>query len=59
MKNLQICLPHLSDVATLPRKIQKKSFSTELFIDTSDYLGYFTRKQTVIHLLSPPEMSPH
>jgi len=22
---------------------------------TSDYLGYFKRKQTVVHLLTPPE----
>jgi len=26
-----------------------------LFIHTSDYLGYFRRKQTVIHLPTPPE----
>ena len=26
MNNLQICPPHLSDVATIPREIQKKSF---------------------------------
>jgi len=41
----QICPPHLSDVATLPGK-SKKSFSTVLFI---------RRKQTVIHLPTPPE----
>jgi len=33
----------------------KKSFSTVLFIHTSDYLGYFRRKQTVIHLPTPSE----
>jgi len=45
----QVCPPHLSDLATLPWKIQKKSFSTVLFINTSDYLCYLRRKQTVIH----------
>jgi len=29
---LHICPPHLSDVATLPWEIQKKSFSTVLCI---------------------------
>jgi len=33
----------------------KKSFSTVLFIHTSDYLRYLTRKQSVIHLPTPPE----
>ena len=33
----------------------KKSFSTVLFIHTSDYLRYLTRKQTVIHLPTPSE----
>jgi len=33
----------------------KKSFSTELFIHTFDYLRYLTRKQSVIHLPTPPE----
>jgi len=55
MKILQICPPHLSDVATLPREIQKKSFLAVLFIHTSDYLRYLRRKQTVIHLPTPPE----
>jgi len=32
MKILQICPPHLSDAATLPREIQKSHFSTSLFI---------------------------
>ena len=44
MNNLQTCQPHLSDVATLPWEIQKKSFSTFLF-KTSDYLHYLRRKQ--------------
>jgi len=33
----------------------KKSFSTILFICTSDYLRYLTRKQSVMHLPTPPE----
>jgi len=33
----------------------KKSFSTVLFIHTSDYFRYLRRKQTVIHLSTPPE----
>ena len=33
----------------------KKSFSTVLFIHTSDYLRYLRTKQTVIHLPTPPE----
>jgi len=55
MTILRICPPHLSDVATLPLEIQKKLFSAVLFIHTSDYLHYHRRKQTVIHLLTPPE----
>ena len=41
----------------LPWEIQKKSFSTvgPLFIHTSDYLRYLTRKQAVVHLPTPPE----
>ena len=39
----------------LPQEIQKKSFSTVLFIYTSDYLSYLRRKQTVIHLPTPSE----
>jgi len=33
----------------------KKSFSTVLFIQNSDYLCYISRTQTVIHLPIPPE----
>jgi len=33
----------------------KKSLSTVLFIHTSNYLHYFTRKQSVIHLPTPHE----
>ena len=47
--------PHLPAVATLPWEIQKKSFSTVLFIHTSDYLRYHRRKQTVIYLPTPSE----
>ena len=49
-----MCLPHLSDVTTLPWDIQKVIL-TVLFIRTSGYLRYLRRKQTVIHLLTPPE----
>ena len=41
-----ICSPHLSDVATWPWEVQK-SFSTVLFIYTSDYLWYRRRKQLI------------
>jgi len=44
----------LSDVATLPLEIQKKSFSAVLFVHTSDYLRYLRRK-SVIHLPTQPE----
>jgi len=36
-------------------KSKKKSFSTVLFIHNSDYLCYLRRKQSVIHLPTPPE----
>jgi len=52
---LQISPPHLSDVATLPWEIQKKSFSTVLFIHASDYLCYLRTKQSAIHLPTPPD----
>jgi len=42
MKILQICPPHLTDVATL-------------FIYTSDYLCYLKRKQAAIHLPTQSE----
>jgi len=38
-KILQICPPHLLDVSTLPWEIQKKSFSTVVFIHISDYFS--------------------
>jgi len=41
MKTLQICPPHLSDVATLPWEIRKTHFSTLLFI----YFRLFTLAQ--------------
>jgi len=53
---------HLTDLSTSPVICShftlgnpEKSFSTVLFLHTSDYLGYFRRKQAVIHLLTPPE----
>jgi len=52
-KILQICPPHLSDVATLPCDIQK-SHSINSIVHTSDYLRYLRRK-TTIHLPTPPE----
>ena len=42
--SLHICPPYLYTVATLPWEIQKKSFSTVLFIHTLDYLCYLTKK---------------
>ena len=54
MKILQIV--HLTcQVQPLCLEKSKKSFSTVLFIHTSDYLCYLKRKQTVIHLLTPAE----
>jgi len=54
-KIFQICLHHLSDVVTfLPLKL-KKLISTVLFINTSDYLSYLRRKQTVMYLPAQPE----
>ena len=41
MHSLQICPPHLSDVATLPWEIQQRHFSTLLFI----YFRLFTLAQ--------------
>jgi len=46
---------HLSDVAILPWEIQKKSFSTILFIQISHYLCFIRRIQTVIQLPTPSE----
>ena len=53
--SLYICPPYLYTVATLPWEIQKKVFSTVLFIHTSDYLGYLRRKQIVTPLSTTPE----
>jgi len=44
MKVLQICPPHLSDVATLPWEIQKSLFQ-HYYSYTSDYLHHLRRKQ--------------
>jgi len=53
---------NITDLSTSPARCShftlgnpKKSFSTVLFIYTSDYLCYLKRKQTVIHLPTPPE----
>jgi len=40
MEILQTCPPHLSDVATLPWEIQKKSFSTVSVLLTVDMDWY-------------------
>ena len=67
---LYTCPPRLYTVATLPWEIQKSHFSTVLFIQTSDYLRYLRRKQTVTpyppYLKNcyplptiPEKMSPH
>jgi len=53
-EHLTLLSTPLPDVATLPWDI-KKSFSAVLFIRSSDYLRYLRRKQTVIHLPTPPE----
>ena len=58
IKILQICPPHVSDVATLPWEIQKKSFPAVSFIRTSDYLRYL-KKQTVITCPHRLKMSLH
>jgi len=50
MKILQVCPPHLSDVATLPWEIQKSH--CQQYIVNSQHLR---RKQTAIHLPTPPE----
>jgi len=53
---------NLPDLSTSPVRCShftlgnfQKSFSTVLFIHTTDYLCYLRRKQTVIHLPTPPE----
>jgi len=63
MNALHTCPPHLSDVAIVPWEIQKKSFSTVLFIHTSDFtlslndygLYKSTHSLTATHLPTPPE----
>jgi len=52
-ENLTDCPPRLSDIATVPCEIQKSH--SVLFIHTSDYLRYLTRKQSVIHLPTQSE----
>ena len=55
MKILQISLPHLSDVATLPWEIPKKSFFQHYYSYSSEYLRYLRRKRIVIHFPIPSE----
>ena len=56
MKILQTCPPHLSDVATLPWEIEKKSFSTVLSIHTYFWLFTLSQKNTNCNPLAhPPE----
>ena len=50
MKILQVCPPHLSDVATLPWEIQKSH--CQQYTVNSQHLR---RKKTAIHLPTPPE----
>jgi len=52
-ENLTHLSTYLSDVATLPWEIQKVIFNS--IIHTSDYLCYIRRKQTAVHLPTPPE----
>jgi len=54
VKILQICPPHLSDVATLPWEIQQSHFQRILFIHTFDYLRYLRSKQTNCNSLAHP-----
>ena len=53
---------HLTKLSTSPVRCSqfalgstRKSFSTVLFIHTSDYLHYLSRKQTVTHYATTPE----
>jgi len=53
-ENLKTCPPHLSDVATLPREIQKVIFNS--IIHTYFWLFVlFQKKKKLIHLPTPPE----
>jgi len=59
VKILQICPPHLSDVATLPWEIQQSHFQRILFIHTFDYLRYLRSKQTNCNSLAHPTWKCH
>jgi len=50
---LQIYLPHLQDVATLPWEIQKSHFQQHYSYNLLTI--YVISKQTVIHLPTPPK----
>jgi len=58
MKILQVCPPHLSDVATLPWEIPQKSFSKVLFIHTSA-LFMLSEKKTICNSLAHPTRKCH
>jgi len=45
MSTLRICSPHLSDAATLPWEMQKKSFFQHYYSYASDYLRLLRRKR--------------
>ena len=51
MNTLQICPPHLSDVATLPWEILKKVIFQHYYSYTSDYIRQLRRKQTATVVL--------
>jgi len=51
MKILWICLPHLSDVPTLPWEIQKQSVFNSIIHNTLDYLHYLRRKKVATVVL--------
>jgi len=59
-ETLQICPPHLSDVATLPWEIQKSHFQQyNSYIFLIIYV-ISEKKQTLSHLPTSPDMtSPH
>ena len=57
MKVLQICPPHLSDVATFPWEIQKKSF--QQFFNTYFWLFMLSQKKTKCNPFAHPTWKCH
>ena len=57
MKILQVCTPHLSDVATLPREIQKVIFNS--IIHTHLWLFMLSQKKTNCNPLAHPTCKCH